>query len=126
MLVFLSLSPPPVLLFSPSPTPCSGEMMGLQEMSGGEATATEEEGLLSIEQELLSSLTGIIKDCQMSGISSANLQTPLSRRFWSQLFSYWTRHLRTISPPRPSFSYHSFQTRFSVWDSRALSASSPD
>ena len=62
MLVFLSLSPPPVLLFSPSPTLCSGEMMGLQEMSGGEATATEEEGLLSIEQELLSSLTGIIKD----------------------------------------------------------------
>ena len=46
VLVFLSVSPS--LLFSWSSTSSwSGEMMGLQEMSGGAAMATEEEGRLS-------------------------------------------------------------------------------
>lgn len=86
MLVFLSVSPPPSLLFSPSTVPWTGEMMGLQEMSGGEATATEEEGLLSIEQELFSSLTEIITDCQMSKIPFSQPSASMEDVFESTLF----------------------------------------
>ena len=58
MLVFLPGSACPSLLFSCSlSSSCSGEMMGLQEMSGGAARAAEEEGRLSTLQEV-SSLTG--------------------------------------------------------------------
>ena len=64
VLVFLSVSTSPALLFSWSPPSWSGEMMGLQEMSGVAAMATEEEGRLSRKQEVSSLARSRVEDTE--------------------------------------------------------------